>query len=120
MRRGWDCLRLDDVSGCVLNTYRGAQSRSRKFVRARDRHRLVGSVGRVGAAGENAVMEPFFRLLQKSVFDRRTWATGQELRIAIVTWMERTYHRRRRQTALGRLSPVGYETVMTTPVIQAT
>ncbi|WP_373324270.1 IS3 family transposase [Streptomyces olivaceus] len=51
--------------------------------------------------------------------DRRTWATRQELRTAIVTWIEKTYHRRRRQAALGRLTPVKYETVMTTPAIQA-
>ncbi|GHJ96556.1 hypothetical protein SNE510_60750 [Streptomyces sp. NE5-10] len=43
----------------------------------------------------------------------------QELRIAIVTWIERTYHRRRRQAALGRLTAVAYETVMTTPALQA-
>lgn len=58
-------------------------------------------------------------LLQKNVLDRRSWATRQELRIAIVTWIERTYHRRRRQASLGRLTPVEYETVMTTPALQA-
>ncbi|MGA8980271.1 MAG: IS3 family transposase, partial [Pedococcus sp.] len=43
----------------------------------------------------------------------------QELRIAIVTWIERTYHRRRRQDALGRLTPVEFETIMTAPATQA-
>ncbi len=68
-----------------------------KFVSVLARHDLVGSTGRVGAAGDNAAMESFFALLQKNVLDRRTWATCQELRIAIVTWIERTCHRRRRQ-----------------------
>jgi len=36
---------------------------------------------------------------------RHTWTTREELRIAIVTWIERTYHRRRRQAGLGRLTP---------------
>ena len=36
-----------------------------------------------------------------------------------VPWIERTYHRRRRQASLGRLTPVEYETVMTTPALQA-
>lgn len=80
---------------------------------------MAGSIGRVGAAGGNAAMESFFSLLQKSVLDRRKWATREELRIAIVTWIERTYHRRRRQAALGRLTPVESETVMTTPALQA-
>ncbi|MEW1636958.1 IS3 family transposase [Streptomyces sp. NPDC093801] len=111
--------RREHVDGCILHTDRGSQFRSRKFVRALDRHRMAGSIGRVGAAGDNAAMESFFSLLQKNVLDRRTWTTREELRIAIVTWIERTYHRRRRQAALGRLTPVEYETVMTTPALQA-
>ncbi len=73
------------------------------------RHGLVGSMGRVGAAGDNAARESFFALLQKNVLDRRGWKTWTELRIAIVTWIERTY-RRRRQVRLGRLTPVEFET----------
>ncbi|MEK0100748.1 DDE-type integrase/transposase/recombinase, partial [Streptomyces sp. A475] len=111
--------RRENVAGCILHRDRGSQFRSRNFVRALDRHQVVGSIGRVGAAGDNAAMESFFSLLQKNVLDRRTWATRQVLRIAIVTWIERTYHRRRRQTALGRLTPVEYEAVMTTPALQA-
>jgi len=108
-----------EVAGCVLHTDRGSQFRSRKFVYALNRHSLVGSMGRVGAAGDNAAMESFFALLQKNVLDRRSWATREELRIAIVTWIERTYHRRRRQAALGRLTPVAYELIMTTTATQA-
>ncbi|MDH6284316.1 transposase InsO family protein [Prescottella agglutinans] len=80
---------------------------------------MAGSMGRVGACGDNAAMESFFALLQKNVLDRRTWATRDELRIAIVTWIERTYHRRRRQARLGKLTPVEYETIMATPAAQA-
>ncbi|KQX50105.1 integrase [Streptomyces sp. Root66D1] len=107
--------RRDSVAGCILHSDRGSQFRSRKFVRALVGHQMTGSIGRVGAAGDNAAMESFFSLLQKNVLDRRQWATRQELRIAIVTWIEKTYHRRRRQASLGRLTPVEFETVMTTP-----
>jgi len=64
-------------------------------------------------------MESWFALLQKNVLDRRTWDTRDQLRIAIVTWTERTYHRRRRQARLGKLTPIEYETIMTTPATQA-
>ncbi len=75
---------------------------------------MVGSMGQVGSAGDNAAMESFFALLQKNVLDRRyRWATRDDLRIEIVTWIERTYHRRRRQTALGRMTPIEYEMIMT-------
>jgi putative transposase len=102
-----------DVAGCILHSDRGSQFRSRKAQRALVRHGMVGSMGQVGSAGDNAAMESFFSLLQKNVLDRRTWTTREELRIEIVTWIERTYHRRRRQPRLGRLTPIEYETIMT-------
>jgi putative transposase len=111
--------RRGDVAGCVLHTDRGSQFRSRRFVRALNHHHLLGSMGRVGAAGDNAAMESFSGLLHNNVLDRRTWATRQQLRTAIVTWIERTYHRRRRQRSLSRLTPIEYETIMTTPASQA-
>ncbi len=108
-----------DVAGCLVHSDRGSQFRSRKFLREISRHRMIGSMGRVGAAGDNAAMESFFALLQKNVLNRRTWATREELRIAIVTWIERTYHRRRRQPRLGRLTPIEFEAIMNTPTALA-
>ena len=108
-----------NVAGCVVHSDRGSQFRSRTFVRALKRHGLIGSMGRVGAAGDNAAMQSFFSLLQNNVLDRQPWLTRDELRIAIVTWIERTYHRRRRQHRLGRLTPVEFETMMNTQVVLA-
>lgn len=111
--------RRGDLAGCILHTDRGSQFRSRKFVRALNRHRMAGSMGRVGAAGDNAAMESFFGLLQNNVLNRRSWTSREQLRIAIVTWIERTYHRRRRQRSLSRLTPVEFETIMHRPARQA-
>ncbi|MGC7354208.1 IS3 family transposase, partial [Mycobacteroides abscessus subsp. abscessus] len=79
----------------IIHSDRGSQFRSRKFVQALSRSGLRGSMGRVGACGDNAAMESFFALLQRNVLDRRRWPTRVERRLAIVTWIERTYHRRR-------------------------
>ncbi|BBC66745.1 hypothetical protein NJB1907f44_46540 [Mycobacterium marinum] len=49
--------------------------------------------GKSAPPGTNAAMESFFYLLQRNVMDRQRWATRDDLRIAIVTWIERTYHR---------------------------
>ena len=87
------------------------QFRSNAFVRELKTHHLTGSMGRVGACGDNAAMESFFALLQKNVLDTRRWNTREELRLAIVTWIEKTYHRRRRQRALGKLTPIEFETI---------
>jgi putative transposase len=102
-----------DVAGCVAQSDRGSQFWSKKFTRAFDRHGIVGSMGRVGAAGDNAAMESFFALLQKNVLE----ATRDQLRISIVTWNERTYHRRRRQARLGRLTPIEYEAISESPAV---
>ena len=71
-------------------------------------------MGRVGAACDNAAMESFFSLLQKNVLDTRRWETREELRLAIVTWIETKYNRRRRQRALGKLTPLEFEMIYTT------
>jgi transposase InsO family protein len=76
-------------------------------------------MGRGGS--DNAAMESFFALLQKNVLNQKTWATREQLRLAMVTWIEATYHRRRRQDALdalgglgglGGLTPVDYGAIM--------
>ncbi len=88
-----------------------AQFRAGKFLRTLRAAGLVGSMGRTGTCADNAAMESFFALVQGNVFDRQRWATRDELRLAIVVWIERTYHRRRRQRALGKLTPIEFETV---------
>jgi hypothetical protein len=49
---------------------------------------MVGSMGKVGAAADNAA-ESLFALLQNNVLDRRQWATRQDPRILVVT-LDRT------------------------------
>jgi putative transposase len=97
--------------GTVVHSDRGSQFGSATFVRALRGSGLVGSMGRTGACADNAAMESFFSLLQNNVLDRQRWSTREELRLAIVTWIESTYHRRRRQRGLGRLRPIEFEAV---------
>lgn len=99
----------------VVHSDRGSQFRSHAYVRTLRDAGLVGSMGRVGACADNAAMESFFSLLQKNVLNRQRWQTRDQLRLAIVHWIEKTYHRRRRQDRLGRLTPVEFETLLQTP-----
>ena len=98
----------------VVHSDRGSQFRSHAYQRELCAARLRSSMGRVRTCADNAAMESFFSLLQKNVLDRRRWTTRTELRLAIVTWIETTYHRRRRQQGLGRLTPVEFETLTQT------
>ena len=68
-------------------------------------------MGRVASSADNAAMGASSRCVQKNVLNSRRWATRDHLRLAIVTWVERTYHRRRRQRALGKLTPIEFETI---------
>ena len=108
-----NAVHLRSPTGTVVHSDRGSQYRSNAFVRTLKSNGLNGSMGRVGACADNAAMESFFALLQKNVLDRQRWATRQELRLAIVTWIEKTYHRKRRQRRLGRLTPIEFETMNT-------
>ena len=104
-----------DAAGCILHSDRGSQFRSRKLQRALTAHRMVGSMGQVGSAGDNAAMDCSSLSCKKNVLDRQRWDTRDELRLAIVTWIERTYHRQRRQTPLGRLTPIEFEAIIKPP-----
>jgi transposase InsO family protein len=96
----------------VVHSDRGSQFRSHAYVHALRVHQLRGSMGRVGACADNAAMESFFSLLQKNVLNRRRWTSREQLRLAIITWIERTYHRRRRQDRLRGLTPIEFETLL--------
>lgn len=102
------------LAATVVHSDRGSQFRSHAYQRELRGARLRGSMGRIGTCADNAAMESFFSLLQKNVLNRRRWTTRTELRLAIVTWIETTYRRRRRQQGLGRLTPVEFETLLNT------
>ena len=100
-----NAIALRNPDSTICHSDRGSQFQARKVQRLLTNNGLRGSMGRVAAAADNAAMESFFSLLQKNVLNTRRWATREELRLAIVTWIETRYNRRRRQRALGRLTP---------------
>jgi putative transposase len=75
---------------------------------------LLESMGAVGSAYDNALMESFFGSLQIELLDRRTWQTRQQLATAIFEWIEAFYNPVRRHSSLGYLSPLDYERLHTT------
>jgi hypothetical protein len=70
---------------------------------------ILGSMGSVGDALDNAVAESFYATLQTELLDRHTWPTRRCLRSAIFEYIEAFYNRRRRHSALGYLSPFEFE-----------
>ena len=125
-----NAIALRSPTGTIMHSDRGSQFRARKYVLTLSSAGLRGSMGRVGAAGDNAAMESFFALLQKNVLNRRTWATREQRVLAPVTLPPRSPRDRdldrtdlpptRRQERLGRLTPIEFETIYTTTPQTAT
>ncbi len=108
-----NAIALRSPDNTIVHSDRGSQFRSKKVVRLLANNRLRGSMGRVGSSADYTAMESFFSLLQKNVLDTKRWETREDLRLAIVTWIETKYNRRRRQRALGKLTPVEFEMIYT-------
>jgi hypothetical protein len=72
---------------------------------------LALSMGRIGDAFDNAMMEAFWARLQTELLNRRKWRTRLELANAIFEYLEVFHNRKRRHSALGMLTPAEYETL---------
>lgn len=70
---------------------------------------IIGSMGSVGDALDNAVAESFFATLQTELLDRGAWPTRSNLKSAIFEYIEAFYNRRRRHSALNYLTPLEFE-----------
>ncbi len=97
----------------VLHSDRGSQYTSWAFGHRLRAAGLLGSMGRVGSAYDNAMMESFFSTLQRELLDRSSWTTRKELASAIFEWIEAWYNPRRRHTSIDDRSPVEYERLYT-------
>ena len=93
----------------VHHSDHGAQYTSLAFSRRLEAARILGSMGSVGDALDNAVAESFFATLQTELLNRAPWPTRQALKTAIFEYIEVFYNRRRRHSALGYLSPDDFE-----------
>jgi transposase InsO family protein len=111
------CWRRHPARGqTILHSDRGAQYTSWAFGQRLREAGLLGSMGRVGSAYDNAMMESFFSTLQRELLDRRRWQTRKELAQAIFEWIEAWYNPHRRHTSIDNLSPVTYERLYTPEV----
>lgn len=95
--------------GVIHHSDHGTQYTSFAFTRRLQETGIVGSMGSVGDALDNALAESFYATLQTELLDRETWPTRSRLRTAIFEFIEAFYNRRRRHSALGQISPDEFE-----------
>src|SRR4029450_9425222 len=77
---------------------------------------LLPSMGTVGDAYDNAVIESFWARMQTELLDRQRWKTRVELANAIFEYLEIFHNRQRRHSALGWRTPVEFEKLHATDV----
>ena len=95
--------------GAIAHSDHGSNYYSWVFGQRLFRAGLLGSMGTVGDALDNAVAETFFASLQCELLDRHTWPTRAGLAQAMFHWIEAFYNPTRRHSTLDYLSPVDYE-----------
>ena len=97
--------------GLVHHSDHGSQYTSLAFGQRLEQASILGLMGAVGDALDNAVAESFFATLQVELLDRRRWETRAQLATAIFEYIEAFFNRQRIHSTLGYLSPAEYEEV---------
>jgi len=89
----------------LLRPVESAQYTALSFGKHLEKSGVLGSMGAVGSALDNAMAESFFASLQTELLDRRAWPTRSALKAAIFDYIEVFYNRTRRHSSLDYLSP---------------
>ena len=95
--------------GLVHHTDRGCRYTAAAYQARLAAHGITCSMSRTGDCLDNAVAESFLATLKAELVDARTWPTRAAARLAIFEWVEVWYHRQRRHSTLGYLTPVARE-----------
>jgi putative transposase len=93
----------------VVHSDHGSQYTSWAFGRRLRAAGLLGSMGSIGDAYDNALCESFFHTLQLELLDQHPWPTRRQLAQAIFEWIETWYNQSRRHSSIEMLSPINYE-----------
>jgi putative transposase len=95
----------------VVHCDHGSQFTSWAFSERIKTAGLALSMGRIGDAYDNGMMEAFWARMQTELLNRKRWRTRLELANAIFEYLEIFHNRKRRHSALGMLTPNEYETL---------
>ena len=88
----------------VHHSDHGSQYTSWAFGRRLRAAGVLGSMGSIGDAYDNAMAESFFSTLQRELLDEQPrWATRHQLAQAVFEWIEALYNPRRRHSSIGRV-----------------
>lgn len=99
----------DPGPGTVVHSDHGSQFTSWVFTERLRTAGLAPSMGAVGSAFDNAVIESFWARMQVELLNRKRWNTRVELANALFEYLEVFHNRRRRHSSLGMRTPTEFE-----------
>jgi transposase InsO family protein len=102
-------------AGTVIHSDHGTQPGSWAFSERVRQAGLIPSMGTVGDAFDNALIEAFWARLQTELLNRKKWKTRIELSTALFEYLEIFHNRTRRHSALGMLTPIEFERISKQP-----
>jgi transposase InsO family protein len=97
------------VPGGIVHSDHGTQFTAWAFTERAKKPGLLPSMGTVGDAYDNAVIEAFWGRMQTELLDCQRWVTRVQLANAIFEYLEIFHNRQRRHSSLGMLTPIEYE-----------
>jgi transposase InsO family protein len=101
-------VRGGQVPGVILHTDQGSEYTAARVRQACRRLSISQSMGRPGSALDNAVIESWHSTLEFELRSLEHFATRAAARARVPAWIE-DYNQNRRHSALGMMSPAGYE-----------
>ncbi|WP_256843099.1 IS3 family transposase [Ornithinimicrobium cryptoxanthini] len=96
------------VTQVIMHTDQGSEFTASTFRAACTRVGVTQSMGRVGSALDNAVIESWHSTLEFELRALEHFATKAAARVRVPAWIEE-YNHDRRHSALGMISPIAYE-----------
>lgn len=91
-----------------MHTDQGTEYTARSFRAACDRVGIAQSMGRVGSALDNAVIESWHSTVEFELRMLEHFTTKAQARRKVAAWIE-DYNHDRRHSSLGMRSPIDYE-----------
>jgi putative transposase len=88
----------------------GSQYTSFAFQQVLDDHHVLGSIGTVGDAYDNAMAESFVDTFKTELIADRVWQTRTQLELAIVEWVA-WFNNDRLHESIGDIPPAEFETL---------
>ena len=83
------------------------------------RYEVVPSMGAISSPWDNAVTESLMSTIKTECTHRHTFKTRDEARLEIFDYIEVFYNKLRIHSAIGNLSPMEYEDMMSKEAVPA-